>query len=94
MEDRLTPGLYLEMADEPAPAEGVSVWENVRCAVLWSMGARYSFWRDVDGLADVRERTERILREINLLDRHRVQAGVRHGGDDLGPGRDGRAGGR
>jgi hypothetical protein len=30
MEDRLTPGLYLEMADEPAPAEGVSVWENVR----------------------------------------------------------------
>ena len=54
----------------------LSVWENVRCAVLWSMGARYSFWRDVDGLADVRERTERILREINLLDRHRVQAGV------------------
>src|SRR5437867_3673461 len=30
MEDRLSPGLYLEMADEPAPAEGVSVWENVR----------------------------------------------------------------
>jgi branched-chain amino acid transport system ATP-binding protein len=54
----------------------LSVWENVRCAVLWSLGHKYSFWRGVGGLADVRERTESILDEIDLLDRRRVQAGV------------------
>ena len=54
----------------------LSVWENVRCAVLWSLGYKYSFWRGIDGLADVRQRTELILDEIELLDRRRVQAGV------------------
>jgi branched-chain amino acid transport system ATP-binding protein len=54
----------------------LSVWENVRCAVLWSLGYKYSFWRGIDGLADVRERTESILDEIELLDRRRVSAGV------------------
>jgi branched-chain amino acid transport system ATP-binding protein len=54
----------------------LSVWENVRCAVLWSLGYKYSFWRGIDGLADVRERTESILDEIDLLDRRSVQAGV------------------
>jgi branched-chain amino acid transport system ATP-binding protein len=54
----------------------LSVWENVRCAVLWSLGYKYSFWRGIDGLADVRARTESILDEIELLDRRHVQAGV------------------
>jgi branched-chain amino acid transport system ATP-binding protein len=54
----------------------LSVWENVRCAVLWSMGYKYAFWRGVDGLADVRDRTERVLAEINLIDRRQVPAGV------------------
>ena len=54
----------------------LSVWENVRCAVLRSLGYKYSFWRGVEGLADVRERTEAILEEIELRDRRRVQAGV------------------
>jgi branched-chain amino acid transport system ATP-binding protein len=54
----------------------LSVWENVRCATLWAMGYRYSFWRNVDRLADARERTEEILTEINLLDRWRTPAGV------------------
>jgi branched-chain amino acid transport system ATP-binding protein len=54
----------------------LSVWENVRCAVLWSMGYKYSFWHNVDALADVRERTESILRQINLLERRDFPAGV------------------
>jgi branched-chain amino acid transport system ATP-binding protein len=54
----------------------LSVWENVRCSVLWSMGYRYSFWRGIDDLADVRERTEQVLAETNLLDRRDVPAGV------------------
>ena len=54
----------------------LSVWENIRCAVLWSLDYKYSFWRGIDGLADARERTEAILDEIELSDRRNVQAGV------------------
>jgi branched-chain amino acid transport system ATP-binding protein len=54
----------------------LSVWENVRCSVLWSMGYKYSFWRDVDELADVREQTERILEETNLFHRRHMPAGA------------------
>jgi branched-chain amino acid transport system ATP-binding protein len=54
----------------------LSVWENVRCAVLWSLGYRYSFWHGIDALAEVRARTESILEQINLLSRRQVQAGV------------------
>ncbi len=54
----------------------LNVWENVRCATLWAMGYKYSFWRNVERLADARQRTEEILTEINLLDRWRMPAGV------------------
>ena len=54
----------------------LSVWENVRCAVLWSLGYRYSFWHGIDALPEVRARTEGILEQINLLPRRQVQAGV------------------
>ncbi|MFL5146962.1 MAG: ABC transporter ATP-binding protein [Microvirga sp.] len=54
----------------------LTVWENVRCAVLWSLGYRYSFWHGIDALAEVRARTESILEQINLLPRRQVQAGV------------------
>ena len=48
----------------------------MRCAVLWSLGYRYSFWHGIDALAEVRARTESILEQINLLPRRQVQAGV------------------
>ncbi len=54
----------------------LSVWENVRCAVLWSKGYKYSFWQNVDKLADVRERTQEILEQINMADRRDIPAGV------------------
>jgi len=54
----------------------LSVWENIRCAVLWSLGYKYSFWRGIDGLTDVRDGAEAILHEIELSDRREVQAGV------------------
>jgi len=54
----------------------LSVCENVRCGVLWSLGYRYSFWRGVDRLRDARERTERILEQIHLAARRDVLAGV------------------
>ncbi len=54
----------------------LSVWENMRCAVLWSLGYKYAFWRDVDQLGDVAERAETILRQINLLGRRDLPAGM------------------
>ncbi len=54
----------------------LSVWENVRCAVLWSKGYKYSFWRNVDRLEDVRARTQEILEQINMADRAEIPAGV------------------
>ena len=54
----------------------LSVWENVRCATLWALGHRYSFWRDIERIDDANRRTEEILTEIDLLDRWRTPAGV------------------
>jgi branched-chain amino acid transport system ATP-binding protein len=54
----------------------MSVFENVRCGVLWSAKQRYNFWRGVGKAAGVRERTEEVLTEIGLTDRRNVMAGV------------------
>lgn len=54
----------------------LSVWENVRCAVLWSKGYKYSFWRNIDRLQDVRARTQEILELINMANRAEIPAGV------------------
>ncbi len=54
----------------------LSVYENVRCSVLWALGYRHSFWHRVDRLGDVRERTEAVLEQINLGARRDVPAGV------------------
>jgi branched-chain amino acid transport system ATP-binding protein len=54
----------------------LSVYENVRCSVLWSLGYRYSFWERVDRLRDVDERVDMILAQINLGARRHVAAGV------------------
>jgi branched-chain amino acid transport system ATP-binding protein len=54
----------------------MTVFENVRCAVLWSMGYRYSFWRNVDRLVDVNGRAKETLTKIGLADRADVPAGI------------------
>jgi branched-chain amino acid transport system ATP-binding protein len=54
----------------------LSVFENVRCAVLWSLGYRYSFWHLVNAAREVRERTEKVLEQLNLTARRYVPAGV------------------
>src|ERR1700759_1074826 len=54
----------------------MTVWENVRCAVLWATGHRYAFWKNVDALPEVRDRTARILADINLTSRRDVPAGL------------------
>jgi branched-chain amino acid transport system ATP-binding protein len=54
----------------------LSVYENLRCGVLWSLGYRYAFWRAVNKLRDARERTDEILEQIHLSARRDVPAGV------------------
>ena len=54
----------------------MSVWENLRCAVLWTTGHRYSFWKNVDNLPEVRERTAEVLSDIGLASRRDVPAGL------------------
>ncbi len=51
----------------------LSVFENVRCAVLWSMGEGYSFWRFLSACKAVNERTEEILSMIRLDKRRDTQ---------------------
>ena len=48
----------------------LSVFENLRCAVLWSMGHRYAFWKFLADLRDVNDRVEQVM-EMIKLDRRR-----------------------
>jgi branched-chain amino acid transport system ATP-binding protein len=54
----------------------LSVYENLRCAVLWSLGYRYSFWKRVGALKDARERADEIVEKIGLVKRRDRNAGV------------------
>ncbi len=44
----------------------LSVFENLRCSVLWSLGYRYAFWKFLAGLGDANERADQLLRMIRL----------------------------
>ena len=44
----------------------LSVFENLRCGLLWSMGYRYSFWKFLAELKDANERTLELMSMIKL----------------------------
>jgi branched-chain amino acid transport system ATP-binding protein len=52
----------------------LSVFENIRCAVLWSLGYKYVFWKFLSNLRDANERTEQIMRMIKLEKKRDVLA--------------------
>lgn len=54
----------------------LSVSENIRCALLWSTGYRYCFWRWADRLSDVSAKVEDVLTRTGLRGRRDVLAGV------------------
>ena len=54
----------------------MSVWENILCALLWATGHRYAFWKNIDSLPEVRERTAQILQDIDLVSRRDLPAGL------------------
>ena len=54
----------------------LSVFENLRCALLWSMGYRYSFWTPLWRQRELNDKTSRMLEELNLTSRRDTPAGL------------------
>ncbi|GGX63896.1 hypothetical protein GCM10007385_36370 [Tateyamaria omphalii] len=54
----------------------MTVFENVRCSLLWSMGYRYNFWSVVSRSRALTEGADSILEQINLTARRDLPAGV------------------
>ncbi len=54
----------------------LTVFENLRCALLWSRGYRYSFWHLLPRARALNEATEALLRDLNLAERHDLPAGL------------------
>jgi branched-chain amino acid transport system ATP-binding protein len=54
----------------------LSVFENLRCALLWSMDYRYSFWTPLSRQRELNDRTLKFLDDLNLLPRRDVAAGL------------------
>jgi len=44
----------------------LSVFENLRCAVLWSLGHRYSFWTFLGNLKDANDLAQAWMQRIHL----------------------------
>lgn len=54
----------------------LSVFENVRNALFWPSGYRYSFWHLVDRQRRLNRRAEQVLEQIGLSARRDLPAGV------------------
>ena len=52
----------------------LSVFENLRCGVLWSLGYRYTFLKFLANLHDANERAEQLMHKIKLDRKHDVLA--------------------
>ncbi|MFY7872941.1 MAG: ABC transporter ATP-binding protein [Limnohabitans sp.] len=44
----------------------LTVFENLRCSVLWSLGYRYTFLKFLSGLTDANDRAQQLLEMIGL----------------------------
>lgn len=54
----------------------MTVRENVRCAVLYSLGHGYCFWRSIGRLKDVQHRTAEVLDHVGLIDKADMPAAL------------------
>lgn len=54
----------------------MTVFENVRCSLLWSLGYHYSFWHIVSRSRELNDGTDAILDQINLTARRDLPAGL------------------
>jgi len=52
----------------------LSVFEHLRCAVLWSLGYRYTFLRFLSSLHDANARADQLVAQVGLAAKRDVQA--------------------
>jgi len=53
----------------------MTVYENIRVSLLWPLGFRYSFWQFLNKEPDLNNKTEAVLEQIGLADKHQDFAG-------------------
>lgn len=54
----------------------LSVFENIRCALLWFYGSKYAWWQRLGKLRAVNARADEVLELIGLVHRRDTLAGV------------------
>ncbi len=54
----------------------MTVFENIRCGLLWSQGYRYSFWHLLGRQKALNEAADQLLERLKLSDRRNLQAGL------------------
>src|SRR5207237_2760708 len=54
----------------------MTVFENIRCGLLWSHGYRYSFWKLLGRQKALNEAADQLLERLKLSDRRSLQAGL------------------
>jgi branched-chain amino acid transport system ATP-binding protein len=54
----------------------LNVYENLRCAVLWSLGYKYSWWHRLNGLTNVHDQAEQVMERIGLTRKRDTKAGL------------------
>ncbi|MBV9834457.1 MAG: ABC transporter ATP-binding protein [Alphaproteobacteria bacterium] len=54
----------------------MTVFENIRCGLLWARGYRYSFWHLLGGQRALNEEADQLLERLNLHTRRNVMAGL------------------
>src|SRR5260370_27602806 len=53
----------------------MTVFENIRCGLLWSHGYRYSFWSLLGRHKALNDAADQLLERLKLSDRRNLQAG-------------------
>ena len=53
----------------------MSVFENIRCGLLWNLNYGYSFWQLLNRQHELNEKAHELLAEIGLLNRAQIPAG-------------------
>jgi len=54
----------------------MTVFENIRCGLLWSQGYRYSFWHLLGRQKRLNSAAERLLERLKLAERRNLPAGL------------------
>ncbi len=56
--------------------QNMTVEQNLRCSLLWSMGHKYAFWKFVSNQHAVKERADELMEKLKLTSRRNVLAGL------------------